>query len=299
MGQAERGMVFTKERFKYEYEALDRLDETGLTVRGRPEKADGSIWDCCIVGPQRVGANLLWRDDPNHEGHQLRQRTHHNYEDGTSYKEWVGSPYEDQLLRLKLVFPQAFPKYPPRAYFVQEVFHPSVGHDGLIGLTILDGPQVLSESVTRKTVAGRNLGTWGMGMDWTENTTVAKILITIQSMLGDPTDKDHDCVILNEEAMHLAHTDRDAFDDKVREHFREAKEYVRACKAAPLTPAAAAARKNGDGFTIEGSSPQIEALKKKYGVYDEKKRQDRNSDEKYNDEDFHKRYEEKMHRNHV
>jgi len=258
-------------RLKFEYEALERLASQGVYgCRGRPERADNRVWDCTIVGPHQVAVDPDYLRTPKPAGQltgteqHVRTREFKHYKDAEiePYREEVASPYEDELLRLKLIFPEAYPKYPPRAYFCQEVYHPSVAVDGLVGLTILDAPQIkLSESVVKKKIGDRFVGTWGMGMDWTEETSIAKILKTIQDMLSDPDDRDHDCVVLNEEAMTMAHYSRDQFDDKVRQVFKESKDYVRVCKEPPLAPAVAAAKKANEHYT-----PQIEAMKKKYGL---------------------------------
>jgi len=196
------------------------------------------------------------QDDPlgiksKYDRYQLRDNT-------------KGNPYEDKHLRLKLVFPESYPKHPPRAYFIHEVFHPSVGPDGLIGLTLLDGPRGEVEPGDQKTVAGRYIGTWGMGVDWTEKCSIAKILVSIRNMTEDPTDKDRDCVVLNEEAMQLASFDRDTFDARVLACFNGQYAHCRENKTAPLTPAAQAAKTAAVGKNT--TTAQIEALKKKFGV---------------------------------
>jgi len=155
----------------------------------------------------------------------------------------VGSPYEDELLRVKLIFPETYPKHPPRAYFTEELFHPSVDADGLIGLNILDGPQRPS-----KFYNGKHYGTATMGSNWTEQTTVARILSTIQNMLEDPSDEDLDAVVLNEEAYTMAHREHDAYHDKVKQTMREKREYVRYTACEPLSSAKAQkARDEGMG----------------------------------------------------
>lgn len=197
---------------------------------------------------------------------------------------------EDELLRLKLIFPPGYPKFPPRGYFVEDVYHPSVGEDGLIGLKILDGPP----SAVRKEVGGKSVGTWGMGIEWVETMTVARILTTIQNMLEDPDDKDSDCVVLNEEAHREAHYNHNLFDEKVRLAFRQKRDYVRRNRAAPPTCAAAAALRDGTGTSNSNQSVQMKKLKDKYDNYNELSHYDGG----YNDDAKAARYKEKVWKDH-
>jgi len=178
---------------------------------------------------------------------------------------------EDELLRLKLLFPPGYPKFPPRAYFVEDVYHPAVDADGLIGLKILDGPP----SSIRKQTAGKNVGTWGMGIEWVDTMSIARILTTIQAMLEDPDDKDSDCVILNEEAFKEAHYNHNMFDEKVKLAFRQKRDYVRDTLQAPPSCAAAAALRDGSGGSANSNqSAQMKKIKDKYDNYNNLSRPD-------------------------
>eukprot|EP00656_Telonema_subtile_P012178 TRINITY_DN16114_c0_g1_i2.p1 TRINITY_DN16114_c0_g1~~TRINITY_DN16114_c0_g1_i2.p1 ORF type:complete len:214 (-),score=27.05 TRINITY_DN16114_c0_g1_i2:193-834(-) len=122
----------------------------------------------------------------------------------------AGSPYEDQPLDVKVVLPDSYPKEGPTLWFTQEVFHPSVTHDGLIALSILGG------------------GTWPC--EWPVGSTIAYALECVQRMLADPCDNDRTCVTVNEEAENLALRDWDAFVKTVKSRRKDTHDFIRAVR---------------------------------------------------------------------
>ena len=72
-----------------------------------------------------------------------------------------GSPYEGGVFFLSVQFPEDYPFKPPRVHFKTPIWHPNIGEDGRVGLDILDE-------------------------NWTPALTLAKVLLSIGSLLVDP-----------------------------------------------------------------------------------------------------------------
>lgn len=72
-----------------------------------------------------------------------------------------GSPYEGGLFFLRLQVPPSYPMDPPSVHFVTKIFHPNISRHGDIGL----------DSINH---------------NWSLALTIAKVLISIQSLLTDP-----------------------------------------------------------------------------------------------------------------
>ena len=79
--------------------------------------------------------------------------------------EQVGSPYEGGIFRLKLEFPPKYPFQPPHVYFETKMFHPNISEKGTICLDILK-------------------------QMWSPVLSVAKIILSISSLLTDPNPSD-------------------------------------------------------------------------------------------------------------
>lgn len=73
----------------------------------------------------------------------------------------VNSPYEGGIFFLYLQFPYVYPLRPPKIRFITKIFHPNVSRHGDIGLDCI-------------------------AHNWSLALTIAKILISIQSLLTDP-----------------------------------------------------------------------------------------------------------------
>jgi len=107
-----------------------------------------------------------------------------------------GTPYEDGIFELSLVFTGEYPFKPPRVKFVSEVFHPNVAKDGRICLDILDD-------------------TWSPSMD------IRSIMVSIQSLLVNPDIHlipDH---AANQEAESLYVRDKSAYASRIRDLVRK------------------------------------------------------------------------------
>lgn len=73
----------------------------------------------------------------------------------------ANSPYEGGMFFLYLQFPYRYPFQPPKIRFITRIYHPNVSRHGDIGL----------DCITHK---------WSLAL------TIAKILISVQSLLTDP-----------------------------------------------------------------------------------------------------------------
>lgn len=113
-------------------------------------------------------------------------------EDITSWRACIlgpkDSPYEGGLFYLSIFFPSDYPFKPPKVTFDTKLFHPNISEDGVICLDILK-------------------------KEWSPVLTIAKVLLSICSLLDDPNPDDP----LNAAAARLLKSDRAAYDRTVRE----------------------------------------------------------------------------------
>ncbi|CAJ0581016.1 unnamed protein product, partial [Mesorhabditis spiculigera] len=84
------------------------------------------------------------------------------------------SPYEGGTFKALLNFPQEYPTRPPKMRFVSEMWHPNIGPDGHVCISILHEPG--NDSFGYEAAAER----------WLPVHTVETILLSVISMLTDP-----------------------------------------------------------------------------------------------------------------
>lgn len=99
-----------------------------------------------------------------------------------------GSPYEEGIYSLSVRFPPDYPGSPPVVTFDTPVWHPNIGKEGEVGLDIL-------------------------GENWSPALTLAKVMLSISSLLAEPDARD----ALREDVARELLGNRMAFDRKARE----------------------------------------------------------------------------------
>jgi ubiquitin-conjugating enzyme E2 A len=102
-----------------------------------------------------------------------------------------GTPYEGGIFELSMTFPENYPFSPPRIRFLNDVFHPNVGRDGLICLDIL-------------------------GSKWSPCMEIRTVLMSIQSLLVSPDLHRNPSGAANNEAESLFVSDRNAYNQRIR-----------------------------------------------------------------------------------
>jgi len=105
--------------------------------------------------------------------------------DESNIYEWdvciTGPPdtlYEGGIFNCKMIFPETYPDQPPKMKFVTPVWHPNVYPNGDVCISILHPPGDDPTNV-QETAA----------MRWNPIHTVETIVISVISMLSDPTDE--------------------------------------------------------------------------------------------------------------
>uniref|UniRef100_H2Z0H8 Ubiquitin-conjugating enzyme E2 G1 n=1 Tax=Ciona savignyi TaxID=51511 RepID=H2Z0H8_CIOSA len=103
--------------------------------------------------------------------------------DDDSYYIWevvisgpVGSYYEGGYFKAHLTFPEEYPQRPPKLKFISEMWHPNVGKDGFVSISILDEP------------SDDKLGYERAEERWLPIHTVENIMLCVINMISEPND---------------------------------------------------------------------------------------------------------------
>jgi len=101
------------------------------------------------------------------------------------------SPYAGGVFFLDIAFPTDYPFKPPKVNFVTKIYHPNIDTNGSVCLDILK--------------------------EWSPNLSVAKVLLTIYSMLTDPNPDNP----LVPDIAELYKTDRAQYESNAKEWTRK------------------------------------------------------------------------------
>ena len=116
-----------------------------------------------------------------------------------------GSPYEGGVFRAILEFPPSYPMQPPTMRFVSPVFHPNIGADGKVCISILHAPG--DDPLHYESRSER----------WSAAQSVEKVLLSVMSMLAEPNDESP----ANVDAGKLWRQDRPRFLQRATESVRK------------------------------------------------------------------------------
>jgi len=76
------------------------------------------------------------------------------------------SPYEGGTFKLKITIPEDYPEKPPKVEFITKIYHPNIGGNGDICMSLLEPAY------------------------WVPTMTIEKVVISILSLLCDPNPED-------------------------------------------------------------------------------------------------------------
>ena len=119
------------------------------------------------------------------------------------------SLYQNGYLPAELNFPDDFPNSPPSMRFLCPMFHPNIGTNGEVCISILHQP-------------GKDIFEYEKESErWLPIHTVESIVISVISMLNDPNCESP----LNVEANRVYMTDKEEYKKRVRRCVRKAIDY--------------------------------------------------------------------------
>ena len=117
--------------------------------------------------------------------------------------------YEDGFFPAELDFPDDYPNSPPTMKFLCPMFHPNIGKDGVVCISILHKP-------------GRDQFDYEKESErWLPIHTVESIVISVISMLSDPNCESP----LNVEANRVYMNDKEEYKRRVRKCVRRSIDY--------------------------------------------------------------------------
>ena len=122
-----------------------------------------------------------------------------------------GTRFSDCILPAELIFPEDFPMRPPMMKFLCPMFHPNIGEDGKVCISILheqkDDPTNEQEQLNEK---------------WLPVHTIETIVISVICMLGDPNPQSP----LNVKANRVFIQNKDEFWKTFRDYCNRGREYA-------------------------------------------------------------------------
>jgi|TARA_B110000091_G_C13566738_1_gene370844 ubiquitin-conjugating enzyme E2 G2 len=115
------------------------------------------------------------------------------------------TPFEGGCFRAILEFPRSYPMNPPTVRFTTKMWHPNIYPDGKVCISILHSP-----------------GHDPTGYDkpeelWSPLQTTEKVILSIQSMLGEPNDESP----ANIDAAKMWRSNRTEYEEKVKTSVRQ------------------------------------------------------------------------------
>ncbi|KAL7675399.1 hypothetical protein ACOME3_001660 [Neoechinorhynchus agilis] len=119
------------------------------------------------------------------------------------------TPYEGGFFKAVLHFPVDYPMRPPKMTFTSEIWHPNIGTDGKVCISILHEPG--DDQFGYETACER----------WLPVHTVETILVSVISMLSDPNDESP----ANVDAAKQFRDDYQGFKRRVHECVRKSQDF--------------------------------------------------------------------------
>jgi len=117
--------------------------------------------------------------------------------------------YEGGMFKAEMHFPDTYPNNPPTLKFTSEFWHPNVGEDGKVCISILHQP------------GDDEYGYENASERWLPIHTIESILLSVISMISDPNTESP----ANVDAGKMYREDRAAFRKKVQRCVRKSQEF--------------------------------------------------------------------------
>jgi len=122
-----------------------------------------------------------------------------------------GTPYEGGIFPTEIIFPDDFPNMPPKMRFLCPMWHPNIGKDGKVCISILHDPGDDEN----------NFGYESRNERWLPVHTVESIVVSVISMLDDPNNESPLNIDANRDYMF----NRNEYNRKVRNCTMRSLEY--------------------------------------------------------------------------